>query len=248
MEFIIALYIFVLGLVIGSFLNVCIYRIPMKKSLSKGFSHCPTCDHRLHTKDLVPVFSYLSLKGRCRYCKTPISKRYPLIELLTGLLFLFVFLVQGFTLDLLIFLPLTAILLVITMIDLDHMIIPDGLQIAIFILALCSFFVFDLSFIDRIIGFFIISLPFYILLVLTGGIGGGDIKLMAVTGFLFGWKITLVAAFLGIIFGGIGGIILLSKKDVTKKSEIPFGPYLCFGIYLSMLYGTQILQWYLNFF
>lgn len=248
MEIIILLYIFIIGLVIGSFLNVCIYRIPVKKSLAKGYSHCPTCDHRLHAKDLVPVFSYLSLKGRCRYCQTSISKRYPIIELLTGLLFLIVYLVHGFTLQLLIFLPLTAILIVITMIDIDHMIIPDGLQITLFVLALCSLFIFDLSFLERIIGFFIISLPFYLLLIFTGGIGGGDIKLMAVCGFLLGWKVILVAAFLGIVVGGIGGLILLTRKDISKKTEIPFGPYLCFGIYLSMLYGPQILQWYMNFF
>lgn len=248
MQFIIAIFIFLFGIIIGSFLNVCIYRIPNHQSVNDGFSYCPTCHHRLYPIDLVPVFSYLFLKGHCRYCHTKISMRYPLIELLTGALFLWVYLAIGFTLQLVILLPLTAILVVITMIDLDTMTIPDGLHVAILILGLLGLFIQDLSIMERIIGFFIISVPFYLLAVLTNGMGGGDIKLMAVCGFLLGAQVIIVAAFIGILLGGFVGVFLLLNKKAQRKSEIPFGPTLCIGIFLASLYGMQIYQWYFSFF
>ncbi|MGL5978411.1 MAG: prepilin peptidase [Erysipelotrichaceae bacterium] len=240
------LYFFILGSVIGSFLNVCIYRIPNGKSVSKGFSHCPTCNHQLAAKDLIPIASYLGLGGACRYCKSKISPRYPIIETVTGILFVVGFLVYGPSLALLFHLMLVAVLIVLTMIDFDHMIIPDRLQLILFILGCFAILFFDTNPMHHVLGFFVVSIPLYLVAVLTGGLGGGDVKLMATAGFLLGYQAILVALFIGIMIGGIVGIYLLATKRVGRKTEIPFGPYLAVGIYLASLFGTSLFQWYLG--
>lgn len=242
------LYIFVIGIVVGSFLNVVIYRVPLAISVAKGRSFCPRCQASIKGYHNVPVFSYLWLRGKCADCGEPIAIRYPLVELFTGLMAVLIFAVYGFSFQWLVVFVAGAILICITMIDFDTMIIPNGLVIALMAPALLSFFFFpEVGILSRVIGIFVISLPMLILtLFIPDAFGGGDIKLMAVAGFMLGWGNTLLAAFIGLLLGGAVAVVLLAKK--TKDKHMPFGPYLCIGIMTALLFGDIIIKWYLNLF
>jgi len=240
--------VFVYGAIFGSFFNVVIFRLPKKESLIHHSSHCPNCMNSIKPYDLIPIISYLILGGKCRHCKQKISIRYPMIELLTALTFTLVFYRYGLSYESLIGFILTSVLIIVAMIDIDTMEIYDRFQVIILILAIITLFISPLPILDHFIGFFIISLPFYIIAYLTGGIGGGDIKLIAIAGLLLGFKSTLVAFFIASILGGSMAIYLLLTKQKDRKSLIAFGPYLCIGIYFAYLYGNQIFNWYLNFF
>ena len=248
MQYIILTIIFIYGAIFGSFFNVVILRTPKHESLIHESSHCPKCNTHIKAYDLIPIFSFFILGGKCRHCKSPISWRYPLIEMITALCFVWVYLVYGFTYPTLIGLILVSILIIITVIDLDTLEILDRFQIMLLILAIFNLFISPLSLIEHGIGFFIISIPFFIIAYVTGGIGGGDIKLIANTGLLLGYKATLVAFFIASILGGLVAVYLLVTKQKERKSLIAFGPYLCIGIFLAYLYGNQIYNWYLNFF
>ncbi len=243
----IALFIFVFGTIIGSFLNVLIYRIPLKLDFVKGRSFCPHCHHGLSALDLFPVFSFLFLKGKCRYCGEKISWRYPLIELLTGILFALSYLRFENTWMSLIGMALAADLVVLAMIDLDTMEFDDGFSIFIVILALLAYLIHPTNLMFTLLGMFVISIPMYILAVLTGGFGGADVKLMGAAGLLLGFPNVIVAFFLGVILGGIQAIFLL-KKGKDKKTMMPFGPHLALGIFIAFLAAQPILDWYLGFF
>ncbi|NMA79998.1 MAG: prepilin peptidase [Clostridiales bacterium] len=235
---------FIFGLLIGSFLNVCIYRIPQNESIVFGSSHCMECKSELKWFELFPLFSYIFLKGKCRTCHTRISIRYPLIELLNGVLFAIAFyrfpsIPQAITIAI-----FFSILIVISMIDLDTMLIPNRLVAAIFVLGISSIWVFpEVSIFSRLIGSVIISVPFLLIAIFTGGMGGGDVKLMFAAGFLLGIKSIVIAALFGIVIAAICGIIIKIK---TKKSKIPFGPYLSIGLAISALVGTAIADWYIS--
>lgn len=246
MEIYISTVIFILGTIFGSFLNVVIYRLPQKESIIVGRSHCPKCNHVIRPAELIPILSYILLRGKCKECKAAISIRYPLIEALTGLLFLISYLTFGISAQLLIALPLTMILIVITMIDIDTLEIYDRFQIMLFILALINLMISPLPWIDHVIGFFIISIPFYIIALLTNGMGGGDIKLIAIAGFLLGYQATLVTFFISTLTGSIWAIYLMIIKKSGRKTQLPFGPFLCIGIYIAYHYADAIIQTYLN--
>ena len=247
-QFVFYLYIFVIGMVIGSFLNVVIYRVPLAISVAKGRSFCPHCYAQIKGYHNIPVFSYLWLRGKCADCGEPISIRYPLVELFTGLMALLIFAVFGFSFQWLVVFSAAAILICITMIDFDTMTIPNGLVLALMAPALLSFFFFpEVGILSRVIGIFVISLPMLILvLFIPDAFGGGDIKLMSVAWFMLGWDHTLLAAFIGLLLGGAVAVVLLAKK--TPDKHMPFGPYLCIGIMTALLFGDIIIQWYLNLF
>ena len=239
-------FIFTFGLLIGSFLNVCIYRIPEKISVAKGFSFCPSCNSRVLPYDLLPVISYIALRGKCRSCKSKISIQYPIVELLTGLLFGLIFLQYGLSLSGLTTSILVSILIAISFIDLKHQIIPDGLVLIIFFVGIGNIFLSGKSPIEHIIGFFAVSLLLLLVAVLSnGGMGGGDIKLMAAAGLFLGWKLIVLSLILASIVGSVISIFLLATKKADRKSMIPFGPFLSIGILLSSLYGDAIINWYL---
>jgi leader peptidase (prepilin peptidase) / N-methyltransferase len=240
--------IFIFGSILGSFYNVVIYRLPRKESIVVGSSHCPSCNTPIKPYDLIPVLSYFILGGKCRNCKKPYSFRYPLVEFITGLLFVLTYFVYGYTWSTLIGIILASVLLIITLIDIDTMEIYDTFQVILFILALAFITQSELPLGDHLIGFFIISVPFYIIAIITNGMGGGDIKLIAMGGLLLGWKATLVAFFIASITGGIVAILLVLLKQQGRKSLIAFGPYLCLGIYIAFLYGNTIFDWYLKFY
>lgn len=243
----IATFVFLFGIIIGSFLNVLIYRIPKKLDFVKGRSFCPSCHHELSALDLFPVFSYLFLGGKCRYCKTKISLRYPLVELLTGLVFTLVYLRYDLTWITLIGIILVADLIVLALIDHDTLEFADGFSILILILGVAKILIAPHDLILTVVGVFVISGPMYLLAVVTGGFGGADIKLMGAAGLLLGFPVILVAFFIAVLTGGTQALILL-RKGKTGKTMMPFGPHLALGIFLAFLYGKPILDWYLSLF
>ncbi len=242
--------IVILGLVIGSFLNVCIYRIPKEESIAFPPSHCAKCQHNLSPIDLVPVFSYIFLRGKCRYCKEKISIRYPLIESLNGILYLILYLKFGLTLIALKYCILVSLLIVIGMIDYDTQFVFTSTTIFGGIIASIFIVIQAIEYrsgtIDLIlggaIGFGIIGLIVF----LTKGMGEGDIEIATVCGLFLGVKGILLGLFLAIILGGIVGIIILALKLKKAKEKIAFGPCIAIGSLISMLWGVEILKIYWN--
>ncbi|OGS53281.1 MAG: hypothetical protein A2Y20_06510 [Firmicutes bacterium GWF2_51_9] len=236
----------VFGFIIGSFLNVVIYRLPKHESIVYGPSHCMNCNEKIKPYDLIPVLSYIILGGKCRSCSMKISIRYPLIELLNGLLYLGIFILNELTLDSILMMAFSSTLLVIAMIDFDTMDVYDGTLIVILLLGVVRLISDFSNFPSAILGGLVVSIPLYIIAILTQGIGGGDVKLMGVAGFFLGVKMTLVGTFLGILMGGLWGVILMVFFKKAGKAMIPFGPFLCIGMYIALLYGTQLADWYLG--
>ncbi len=236
----------VYGIVIGSFLNVLILRIPVKEEFVKTRSHCTQCGYQLRWYDLVPIISYLTLQGKCRECKTKISIQYPLIELLNGAAYLGIYLYSGIAWETIISCIVFSLLLVIFMIDLRHKIIPNGLVIAIFIVSIFRMIMLQTYF-DSVIGFFTVSLFLLLLALLTkGGMGMGDIKLMAASGVLLGWQNNILALMIGAVLGSVIGVSLIIFKVIKRKQMIPFGPFLTIGIFVAMLFGDILVQWYIS--
>lgn len=243
-------YAFVVGICVASFINVVIWRVPQEMSIAKGRSFCPSCMHTLRWYDLIPLASYLMLRGKCRYCGAKIPMRDTLLEFAGGLIAMVCFYYFQFQWDTIVVFVLFMILLAITMIDFDTMTIPNGLIIALMIpVLILSCMHNDITWVNRIIGFFCISLPMYLLiLAIPDCFGGGDVKLIAVGGFLLGWKLTLLAAFVAVLLGGAYAIVLLTRKKTKKGAHIAFGPYICVGIVISLLHGNDIIHWYLSLF
>lgn len=242
-------YAFVVGSCIASFINVVIYRVPLGLSVAKGRSFCPQCHHQLHALDLIPIVSYMFLGGRCRYCHAKIPVRDTLLEILGGLLGMLCFYrfgIDGMTLLSFVF---AMVLLAIAMIDLDTMIIPNELIICCLILVVLSIPLMEMSILDRLIGFLIVSVPMYLLnLVIPDCFGGGDIKLLAVCGLLMGWQNLLVGMFIAIILAGGYATYLLVTHKANRKTHMAFGPYICIGVFTALLYGQEILNMYLGLF
>ncbi|MCM1487944.1 MAG: prepilin peptidase [Firmicutes bacterium] len=236
-----AVIFFILGSVVGSFLNVIAYRMPIKESLVKGRSHCTTCGKQILNRDLIPIFSWIFLGGKCRYCKEKISPRYMIVELLTALSYLGAFLVFGFTVKLAFAAVLFPVLMVLSLWDIDRKEIPYTCSIIIAVLGIASFFTADMPWYEHLIGCAVIAVPFAVLCFL-GAMGGGDVQLMAAAGLLLGWNI-VPAAMIGIILGAIAGSII---KAVTKLNLICFGPFLSVGIAVGFLWGSDIINAYLS--
>lgn len=249
MEYII---VAILGLVIGSFLNVCIYRIPREESIAYPPSHCGNCSHKLKPLDLIPLFSYVFLKGKCRYCKANISITHPLIEILNGILYLIIYLKFGLTILALKYCILASILIVIGFIDFETQFVYTSTTIfagfigVIFIIVQAlSNKMISIDFIfGGLIGFIIIGLIVFV----THGMGEGDIEIAAFCGLFLGVRLILLNLFIAIIIGGITGIIVLALKLKAARDKIAFGPFIGIGTIVSMLYGNELIQMYLKFF
>lgn len=244
--FLIDAYIVILGLCIGSFLNVCILRYHQPKNVQSKRSHCPKCQTTLTFKDLIPLFSWLCLGGKCRYCKGKISIQYPLVEALSSVLFLLCFKVFGFTLLTPIYWVFISTLLYVALVDYREMIIPDRSHVILFILGCILMFGGYNAIESSLGGMLIISLPLFILAYLTKGIGYGDVKLMASAGLVLGFSNIILAFFIGIISGGLFGAILLARKLKESKAEMPLGPWLILGIGIALFFGQPIINWYLS--
>lgn len=239
-----------LGLAVGSFLNVCIYRIPNHTFFSKARSFCPNCKSEIKWYDNIPIFSYIFLNGKCRSCKQRISPIYPFVELLNLSLYLGIFFTYGASFMTFIYYIVVSTLIVMSFIDLKSKEIPDTIHVIIIITALISFAPIDsVSWQSKLIGMAAISVPLLILAVITNGIGGGDVKLFFALGLLLGWENILVAFLLSVILAGIAGIaILVVKKKEGKKYELPFGPFIAVGAYISILCGEQLINCYISLF
>ena len=257
MEIFIKIYIFVIGMIFGSFFNVCIFRIPEKQSVSNPPSHCPNCNTRLKARDLVPVFSYLLAGRKCRYCKKEISIRYALVELLTGLLFLLVYNKHSMDIQTIQYLVLTSLLIIITFIDMDHYIIPDGLLILGSVFVVIFNFVFKVITIrESLLGALVCGGGVLVIVYLIEFIvkkevmGGGDIKLFAMLGLFLGVKNSLLVALISVYVGAIFGIISVVYSKMKNKefnSMIPYGPFISMATLIVILYGQDIMNWYINF-
>jgi prepilin signal peptidase PulO-like enzyme (type II secretory pathway) len=248
--------ILIFGLLIGSFLNSVIWRISVKKSVADGRSICPKCKHELGFFDLIPIFSFIFLKGKCRYCKKSISWQYPLVEIATGVIFFSISIFFFSNLPLMIFLLIaSSCLIVIFVYDLKHLIIPDVILVPAIIISLI-YRITEILFITKDYSQFLyyllaIIIPcgfFLILYLLSKGkwIGFGDVKLGVLLGLILGWPNILVGLFLSYLIGGIigTGLIILKKKKI--KSEVPFAPFLITGTTLAIFFGPAIIDWYLN--
>ena len=243
------IYMFVIGTCVASFINVVIYRLPLGISVAKGRSFCPSCQHQLKAIDLIPIVSYLCLGGKCRYCRSPIPMRDTILEFIGGMLGMLCFYRYGIHWMTLISFVFAMILVAITMIDFDTMTIPNSLVIACLVVCVLYYPFNHNSLWECLIGFFIVSGSMYLMnLIIPDCFGGGDIKLIAVCGLMLGWKLVLVGMFIAVIIAGCyAGYLMLTHK-VDKKGHIAFGPYICFGMFVSLLYGNELLSWYLALF
>ncbi len=244
---------FIFGLCIGSFLNVCIFRLPASESIVHPRSRCMNCDNMIAFYDNIPVFSYLWLKGRCRHCGVKIGLRYPTVELLGGLFALATFLKFGLTLEALIYFVFVTSLLVVTFIDLDHRIIPDVITLpGIPIFFAASFALPDITYQDSLIGILAGGGSLYLvawvysLLTKKEGMGGGDIKLLAMMGALLGLKGVIFTIFVASLVGTLSGLAVMLQSRQGMKLAVPFGPFLSLGGIVYIFFGPQLIFWYLN--
>jgi prepilin signal peptidase PulO-like enzyme (type II secretory pathway) len=246
------LFVFVIGTCIGSFLNCFIYRLEHKKTL-KGRSFCPQCKHQLSWKDLFPVFSYLFLKGKCRYCRKKISIQYPIVEFFTGLIFLIIFLKFQFSpiLEIVFLFYISSVLIIIFVYDFRKYLIPDKVLFPAIAIVFIFRLVFKFSLLSNYFLAILIGSGFFLFIFLISKgnwMGFGDVKLAILMGLLLGFPNILVALFLAFFSGSIIGIALMIFGKKKLKSEIPFGPFLITGTFIALFCGEKITNWYTSFF
>jgi len=267
------LIIFLFGLVIGSFLNCVIFRLEKGESFLKGRSYCPNCRHQLSWQDLVPVFSLLFLRKKCRYCQKPISWQYPLVEIITGIIFVLIFWKLGLmnylgfgirNLEFIYYLIISSLLIVIFVYDLKYYIIPDGVvfsAIGIVFLYNLGFMIWNLfghwslgfgilnPLINPLLSAIFASLFFLVIFLVSRGkwMGFGDVKLAFFMGLFLGFPKILTALFLAFFIGAIIGVCLIIFGKKKFSSEVPFGPFLVMGTFLALLFGEKLINWYLGF-
>lgn len=240
--------VLILGLLIGSFLNVCIHRLPLNESIIAPRSRCAECRHPLRWWENIPLAGYLLLRGRCGYCGKPISFRYPLVEALNGAGYLLLVRQFGWGAETLIYAVLLSSLLVVTFIDLDHQIIPDRITLPGMAIGLAaSALILPPGFLNALTGLLLGGILFYGVAMLSrGGMGGGDIKLIAMIGAFLGWQQTLVTIFIGALSGSVIGLFLMVFWGKTRKYPVPFGPFLSLGALVSLFAGPALWTWYLK--
>lgn len=238
-----------LGLLVGSFLNVVIYRFPLEKSIIHPSSACVHCKTPISAIDLIPLLSFIMLKGRCRSCGNPISRRYPLVELLTAIIFTWTFFYFGLTPQFLQYVVFFCLLLVISFIDLDLSIIPNRLVLILFFWSVgWQIFYPPFPLFSAALGLLAGGGLFYFIAVLSkGGMGGGDVKLMAVLGFVAGWPLVLIVFLLAFLLGAAVGITMMIAGKKTRRDPLPFGPFLSISFFISIFWGVEIWEWYMQF-
>lgn len=233
-----SILIFSLGLIIGSFLNVCIYRIPEGMSIVTPGSFCPRCRHPLSWKDNIPLLSYILLKGRCRYCGDKISLQYPLVEFITGMIFLLFYIRLGLSFSFFIFITVASLLLIAMFIDMRFMLLPDVVMYPSIVIGILYAIVSRLpyNFISAI-GF---AVAFYLLgVVFKGGLGLGDVELIAIISLLLGFYGTLLVVILSSLTGTIYGLHLIKKGRAGMRTKVPFGPFLITSFLLVSILNIQ---------
>lgn len=272
-----SIFIFSLGMVMGSFFNVCIYRLPENQSVVNPPSHCCACNHKLSFLDMIPVLSLVLLRGRCRYCNTKITSRYALVELLTGLLFLLSYFMTGISLELVFYLVFISIMMIITFIDIDHRIIMDRFAVIGLLLAFAYLFaalipsaafshslyygfsginsVSDLPIRSALLGGLIGACSLLAVDLLGRAIykkesmGFGDVKLMAWAGIFLGVKGVIVALIFAVWIAAVIGLILLRvrKRSGNQDHQMPFGPFLAAGSVFAVFFAGTVVTWYLSY-
>jgi len=245
--------VFILGTLFGSFANVCIYRLPQRLSIIFPGSHCPACQEALRPWHNIPLLSYLLLGGQCARCKTAISLRYPLIELSNGLLYIFLYHQYHLSVQTVVFALLTTALLIVSCIDLAHTIIPDAITLPGTVVGLgTSLWLTPVGLRNAILGVLLGSGLFLLMAILSvvmlkrEGMGGGDIKLIAMLGAFLGWHAVLVTIFLAAVLGASVGLALILLRRKGRREPLPFGPFLALGALLAMVWGDTILTWYVS--
>jgi len=246
----------VFGLIVGSFLNVVAYRVPLGQSVVSPGSACPACSHMIHWKDNIPVVSWIALRGRCRHCHGRISARYPIVELATAILFTVTALVIGALWVLPGYFWFVGVTVVLTLTDLDHKLIPNkilfpGTVVGAALLGAGALLDGSVASFARATaaGAAYFATLLVIALVARGGFGFGDVKLAALLGLFagyLGWGQLLVAMFLPFAVGGVVSILLLVTRIKGRKDAIPFGPYMVIGAYIAVSLGQEIVDWYLR--
>ena len=251
LPYLVEIFIFLIGLCIGSFLNVCIYRLPLSKSIVSPRSMCWNCAIPIAAYDNIPIVSYLWLRGRCRHCGIGIPLRYPMVELLGGLFALGTYLKFGLTVEALIYFIFFAALLVVTFIDLDHRIIPDSITLpGIPFFFAAGFFLPQITYIEALLGILIGGGSLYAVawtynkLTKKEGMGGGDIKLLAMIGAIVGWKGVLFTIFVASLVGTLAGLVAMLRLRQGMKLAVPFGPFLSIGCITYIFFGSPLLAWY----
>ena len=246
-------FAFLFGAVVGSFLNVCICRMPGNESVVFPPSHCTKCDYVIRWYDNIPILSYLLLKGRCRRCGERISLQYPLVELLNGALSLALFLKFGPGFVFAVLFVFCSALVVVTFIDLEHQIIPDAITLPGIVAGfIVSFFIPQLGWLNSLIGIvagggsLLVVAYGYQLVAKKDGMGGGDVKLLAMMGAFLGWKAILFIIFSASLLGSVIGVSLMLAQKKDGSLAIPFGPFLASGAILYIFYGRKIIYWYLS--
>jgi leader peptidase (prepilin peptidase)/N-methyltransferase len=243
------------GLIIGSFLNVVIHRLPREESLVTPRSRCPACQTLIRPWDNIPVLSFLLLRGRCRACGRPIAWRYPLVELLTGILFAIAVIRFGVTPHTISLLVLLSALIAIAFIDLDHQIIPNAITLPGIPFGLLTGLVLgDPPLLDRIIGA-LAGAGFLYLVLLYGSVvygqdamGEGDLNLIAMVGAFLGWKGVVITILFGCLSGSVVGVTLIGLQRLHRRAHIPFGPFLALGAVVALFWGEALIAWYLGFY
>jgi leader peptidase (prepilin peptidase)/N-methyltransferase len=261
-----ALIFFIFGLLLGSFFNVLIYRLPKNESIIWPGSHCPNCNHIIKFYENIPVLSYIFLRGKCSGCKSKIPLQYPIVEFTTACLnlVLWYFIAAPYLLEyhniwdnIFIILQILSVLILIpvSVIDFKHYIIPDSISLGGLVIAIIfSFFPGTITPLEMLFGIlagggtlFLMGLFGQYVLRKEESMGGGDIKLLAFLGAVWGWEIAFMTILLGACFGSIMGLILIGIKIIDKNKHIPFGPYLSIGFFISIFWGKAIINWYLAF-
>ncbi len=255
--------VFILGLAVGSFVNVLIYRIPLKKSFVLPSSACASCGSKLSALELIPILSYLFQRGKCKHCGEKISLRYPLIELLTAVVFVALLHKYGISVPFFAFAFLMIILIVVFFIDIDHKIIPNGLVIVGLAGGILLFVYNCLSPMPEIYGDnkwwtplagLLPGSGFLLLVAILGSLlyktddamGMGDVKLMAPIGMFFGWKLCLVALFVSVVLGGVVSLMLMVFRIKKRKDTVAFGPFIVIGALVTILYGWDMANWFMG--
>jgi leader peptidase (prepilin peptidase)/N-methyltransferase len=246
-------FAFLLGTAIGSFLNVCIYRLPKEESVVTPRSRCPACETPIRAVDNIPLLSFVLLRGRCRACGNPISWRYPLVEALTGILFALAATWFGITLQAVFLLTFLCGLIVVSFVDLDHQIIPNAITLpGIPLGLLAGILLGEPPFLDRVIGMLVGAGFLYLVLFYAGALygqeamGEGDLNLIALVGAFLGWKAVALTILLGCLFGSVVGLILIAMRRMGRRQHIPFGPFLSLGAVVSLFWGERLIAWYLR--
>ena len=239
--------VFCFGLAVGSFANVCIHRLPRKESVVVPGSHCPACSAAVRPLDNIPVISYIVLGGKCRDCATRISPIYSVIETVTAVLLLAGFFKFGLSFDFMVYAVVAPALVIITAIDIEHQIIPDVITLPGIALGL-AVGTYTIGYADSLLGFFVGGGLFYLLAVLSnGGMGGGDIKYISAAGALLGWQKVLLVIFIGALLGSVVGVFQIAVQKKTRKSLIPFGPFLATSTLITLFYGNSLIRLYSDY-